>query len=74
MRRAVPGSRLRRAADAATGRRGCCAGHNDAPQIAAELGLSVGTVRSHLHRIYTRIGAADRTQAILLANKHGWIY
>lgn len=42
-------------------------------QIAAALGLSTSTVRSHLHRIYTRIGAADRTHAILLANEHGWI-
>jgi putative nucleotidyltransferase with HDIG domain len=42
-------------------------------QIAAELGLSVSTVRSHLHRIYTRIGAVDRTQAILHASELRWI-
>jgi DNA-binding CsgD family transcriptional regulator len=37
------------------------------------LGLSASTVRSHLHRIYTRIGVADRTQAVLLARDCGWI-
>jgi len=42
-------------------------------QIAHQLDLSPSTVRSHLHRIYTRIGAADRTQAVLIARQHGWI-
>lgn len=42
-------------------------------QIAIGLGLTTSTVRSHLHRIYTRIGVADRTQAVLLARTSGWI-
>ena len=42
-------------------------------QIGAALNLSPSTVRSHLHRIYTRIGVADRTQAVLLARESGWI-
>jgi putative nucleotidyltransferase with HDIG domain len=42
-------------------------------QIAAELGLSVSTVRSHLHRAYNRMGAADRTQAVLMATHNGWL-
>jgi len=42
-------------------------------QIGASLGLSPSTVRSHLHRIYTRIDVADRTQAVLLARDCGWI-
>jgi len=42
-------------------------------QIGAQLGLSPSTVRSHLHHIYTRIGVADRTQAVLLARECGWI-
>jgi putative nucleotidyltransferase with HDIG domain len=42
-------------------------------QIGAGLGLAPSTVRSHLHRIYTRIGVADRTQAVLLARDSGWI-
>ena len=42
-------------------------------QIGAALGLSASTVRSHLHRVYTRLGVTDRTQAVLLARKCGWI-
>jgi putative nucleotidyltransferase with HDIG domain len=42
-------------------------------QIGVRLGLAASTVRSHLHRIYTRIGVADRTQAVLLARECGWI-
>lgn len=42
-------------------------------QIAVELGLSVSTVRSHLHRAYNRMGAADRTQAVLMATENGWL-
>jgi DNA-binding NarL/FixJ family response regulator len=42
-------------------------------QIAVELGLSASTVRSHTHRIYKRIGAADRAQAVLTAVDAGWI-
>ncbi len=42
-------------------------------QIAGELGLSPNTVRSHLHRVYRRIGATDRAQAVLLAERHGWL-
>jgi DNA-binding NarL/FixJ family response regulator len=42
-------------------------------QIADELGLSPNTVRSHLHRVYRRIGAVDRTQAVLIATRRGWL-
>jgi putative nucleotidyltransferase with HDIG domain len=42
-------------------------------QIGLELGLSASTVRSHLHRIYHRLGAADRAQAVLIARDRGWI-
>ena len=42
-------------------------------QIAADLGLSPSTIRNHLHRIYRRLGAADRTQAVLIAREHGWL-
>jgi putative nucleotidyltransferase with HDIG domain len=42
-------------------------------QIAHELDLSASTVRSHLHRAYNRIGAADRTQAVLIATENGWL-
>jgi DNA-binding CsgD family transcriptional regulator/HD-like signal output (HDOD) protein len=42
-------------------------------QIAAELGLAPSTIRSHVHRIYSRIGAADRTQAVVIALQRQWI-
>jgi putative nucleotidyltransferase with HDIG domain len=42
-------------------------------QIASELGLSTSTVRTHLHNIYRKLGAADRAQAVLIATERGWI-
>jgi putative nucleotidyltransferase with HDIG domain len=44
-----------------------------AKQVAQALALSPSTVRNHLHRIYTRIGASDRTHAVLIATEKGWI-
>ncbi len=42
-------------------------------QIAHELGLSVSTVRSHLHNIYRALGVLNRAQAVILATERGWI-
>jgi putative nucleotidyltransferase with HDIG domain len=42
-------------------------------QIAAELSLSVSTIRTHLHNVYRKIGAVDRAQAVLVARDRGWI-
>ncbi|MEA2374232.1 MAG: hypothetical protein QOD53_695, partial [Thermoleophilaceae bacterium] len=42
-------------------------------QIAAELGLSASTIRSHLTTVYTKLGVSDRAQAILLAKERGWL-
>jgi putative nucleotidyltransferase with HDIG domain len=44
-----------------------------AKQVAHELGLADSTIRNHLHRIYRRIGAADRAQAVLIATAAGWL-
>jgi putative nucleotidyltransferase with HDIG domain len=41
--------------------------------IAAELGLSTSTIRSHLHSAYTKMNVADRAQAVLHATEMGWI-
>src|SRR3954469_18082366 len=42
-------------------------------QIALELSVSTSTVRTHLHNTYTKLGAVDRAQAVLLATERGWI-
>lgn len=42
-------------------------------EIAADLGLAVSTVRSHLSRTYDKLGARDRAQAVLIATERGWI-
>ncbi len=42
-------------------------------EIAVEMGLSASTVRTHLHNVYRKIGAADRAQAVLVARERGWI-
>jgi len=42
-------------------------------QIAHDLALSPGTVRTHLHNIYGKLGVANRTQAVLFANERGWL-
>jgi DNA-binding CsgD family transcriptional regulator len=36
---------------------------NSTPDIAGQLGISPGTVKSHLTRVYKRIGAKNRVQA-----------
>ncbi|HEX4215819.1 MAG TPA: response regulator transcription factor [Candidatus Dormibacteraeota bacterium] len=42
-------------------------------QIASQLGISEKTVKAHLSRTFQRIGAADRTQAALWAERDGII-
>jgi two-component system, NarL family, response regulator LiaR len=41
--------------------------------IAAELGLSEGTVKGYVSAILAKLGVADRTQAALYAVKHGLV-
>jgi DNA-binding NarL/FixJ family response regulator len=40
-------------------------------QIGRRLGISEKTVKTHLTRIFQRIGVVDRTQAALWAERHG---
>src|SRR5688500_7319061 len=42
-------------------------------EIANDLGIAASTVRSHLHNVYGKLGAADRAQAVLIASREGWI-
>lgn len=42
-------------------------------QVALRLHLTEGTVKSHLHRAYGKLGAASRTQAVAIARERGLI-
>ena len=42
-------------------------------EIGLDLGIAASTVRSHLHNVYAKLGAADRAQAVLIASREGWI-
>ena len=41
--------------------------------IAADLHLSVSTVRSHLHNVHAKLEVASRTQAVIRATEMAWI-
>jgi putative nucleotidyltransferase with HDIG domain len=42
-------------------------------QIAADQGVAVSTVRTHLYNSYRKLGVVDRAQAVLLATANGWL-
>ena len=42
-------------------------------QIASELGISVSTIKSHVSEILSKLNAGDRTEAVVIAIKHGLI-
>jgi DNA-binding NarL/FixJ family response regulator len=39
--------------------------------IASQMHLSEGTVRNHASAIFTKLEVADRTQAVIIAIRHG---
>jgi two-component system nitrate/nitrite response regulator NarL len=41
------------------------------PEIAAELRVSAATVKSHLQKIFDKLGVADRTSAVVVALRRG---
>jgi DNA-binding NarL/FixJ family response regulator len=41
--------------------------------IAAQLFLSEGTVRNYVSGIFTKLGVTDRTQAAIIALRHGLV-
>lgn len=45
----------------------------EAPEIAARLFLSTGTVRNYLSTIATKLNARNRVDAIRIANESGWL-
>ena len=40
-------------------------------EIASQLHLSEGTVRNHVSAIFTKLDVSDRTQAVIIAIRHG---
>jgi DNA-binding NarL/FixJ family response regulator len=42
-------------------------------EIAAELVLGVETVKTHVSNVLTKLGARDRTQAVVFAYESGFI-
>ncbi|MDE3094822.1 MAG: response regulator transcription factor [Chloroflexota bacterium] len=42
-------------------------------EIAQELGLSVRTVHAHLSRMFSKLGVASRTEAVVYGLRHGWL-
>jgi DNA-binding NarL/FixJ family response regulator len=43
------------------------------PDIAAQLFLTEGTVRNYVSGIFTKLGVTDRTQAAVIALRHGLV-
>jgi two-component system nitrate/nitrite response regulator NarL len=41
------------------------------PEIAAELDLSSATIKTHLQKVYDRLGVSDRTSAVVAALRRG---
>lgn len=42
-------------------------------EIAAELGLSEGTVRNYLFEAISKLGAQNRVEAARIAREKGWL-
>jgi putative nucleotidyltransferase with HDIG domain len=51
----------------------CLASAKRYADISEELGISMSTVRSHLHSAYSKLEVDDRAQAVLRATEQGWI-
>jgi DNA-binding NarL/FixJ family response regulator len=42
-------------------------------EIARQLGIGEGTVKTHVARILIKLGVRDRVQAAVYAHQHGWV-
>lgn len=43
------------------------------PDAAQHLGVAAATVKTHLDRVYAKLGTSDRTATVALAMRRGWI-
>jgi DNA-binding NarL/FixJ family response regulator len=43
------------------------------PDTAQHLGVAAATVKTHLDRVYAKLGTSDRTATVALAMRRGWI-
>lgn len=50
---------------------GALAGGGTNKEIAIALGITPGTVKTHVERLIGKLGVRDRTQAAILATRHG---
>lgn len=48
--------------------RGCTA-----RDLAQQMTVTVNTAKTHLHSLYRKLGVSDRTQLLLLSQRHGWL-
>lgn len=42
-------------------------------RVASELGVSISTVKQHLHKAFAKLGVTNRVQLSLMARERGWI-
>lgn len=48
-------------------------GSTKSKQIALDLGISAKAVHMHLSNVYDKLGVGERTEALRLALKNGWV-
>lgn len=41
--------------------------------IAEQLGVAISTVKTHAHKMFRRLGVGDRTEAVALGYRKGWL-
>jgi DNA-binding CsgD family transcriptional regulator len=51
----------------------CVAKGMSNPDAAAHLGVAAATVKTHLDRVYAKLGTSDRTASVAVALRRGWI-
>lgn len=42
-------------------------------EAAARLGIAESTVKTHLANLFTKLGVSDRTEAVTVAVRRGWL-